>query len=226
MVPSLVYQPIVRPESGEVVGWEALVRPDPEHLVAEAVGCGRIREFGLDVLRAALAQISRLPSGHVAVNVEPSQLCPCFTESVLSALHASGVPPKRLVVEITEREALPPGADAWLTDLASHGVAIAIADLGTGHAGLERLSASWAAIAKLDAGVLHGSRQRRCRRDVLTSLVALVHAHRLLAVVEGVETAEDRSLVVGAGADYAQGFFFGVPGTLDTPAEVAGLRSA
>jgi len=219
MSPNLAYQPIVRPESGEIVGWEALVRPDPERLVAEAASCGRIREFGLEIIRAALAQISRLPSGHVAVNVEPSQLCPCFVESVMSALHDADVPPTRLVVEITERESLPPGADAWLLDLAAHGVAVAIDDLGTGNAGLARLSAPWAAVAKLDSSYLREhTRQGRCRRDVLASLVALVHAHRLLVVVEGVETAEDRSLVVEAGADFAQGFFFGAPGALDVAA--------
>ena len=150
----LHYQPLVRADSGEIVGAEALVRMQepggelvpPGEFIPIAEESGLIIPLGAWVLRAACSQLARWhaegwESGRISVNISAHQLRQrSFLHLVRGALNQAGVDPRFLEIEITESVLLEErGVDA-LQELRQMGISIAIDDFGTGFSSLSYLS--------------------------------------------------------------------------------------
>ncbi|WP_284746091.1 putative bifunctional diguanylate cyclase/phosphodiesterase [Amycolatopsis sp. RTGN1] len=221
----LVFQPIVRLADETPAAVEALARwttPDgtavsPETFVRAAEGAGLGAELDALVLDLACREITAAGLDlTVHVNVCASRLGAAALErSVASALDRYRLPASRLVVEITETVPVPDLAAgaAAIRRLQELGVRVALDDFGAGYSSLTVLHALPVDLIKLDRSLTTGVQPERdaalCR-----ALVGLCADLELDVVAEGIETAEQASLVTRAGCTTAQGYLYGRPAPL------------
>jgi EAL domain-containing protein (putative c-di-GMP-specific phosphodiesterase class I) len=118
-----------------------------------------------------------------------------------------------LIVEITEDEAIsdPDLAREVAVQLRLYNVHVSIDDFGTGHSSLARLSELPFAELKLDKSYVDGCSQDARKRNTCKTVVDIAHHFGLTAVAEGVENAQDLSLLSGMGYDVVQGYYFAKP---------------
>lgn len=219
------YQPVVDPNSLEVVALEALSHwPDangghePAAWVPVAEESGLIIEIGLGAVRAARWASDRydLPVG---VNVSPRQLAEeDLAHQILAAWGADRR--DRLVVEITESALLDDlslGIQILQT-LRAEGVQVAIDDFGTGYSTLARLGNLPVDVLKVDRELVEDILTER-GRAVVRGVLQIAHAHGLRVVVEGIETRDQLAAAIALGADMVQGYLVGRP-TSEAPQPV------
>jgi diguanylate cyclase (GGDEF)-like protein len=238
------YQPVVRLDTGEVEGVEALVRwqhPErgllpPDTFLSVAEETGQL----IPITRWLLRETTRQAAGwaragvrlRLAVNISARHFAAeTLVRDVRLALHRSGLPPEQLMLELTETSLAedPARAEAQLSVLRSMGVRVAIDDFGTGWSSLAQLLALPIGTLKIDRSLLTAA-ERVAAGDsgaVLAAIVALTRTLGLRSVAEGVETPEHLRLVREAGCDLVQGWLLGHP----MPAEevlgwVRGVREA
>ena len=220
------YQPVVRLDTGEVEGVEALVRwqhpergllpPDSFLSVAEETGQvipitrWLLRET---TLRAADWAAEGLPL-RMSVNVSARHFsAETLVRDVRVALRESGLPADQLVLELTETTVAedPTRAEDQLTVLRSFGVRVAIDDFGTGWSSLAQLFALPIGTLKIDRSLLTAAEQAAAGETgaVLAAIVGLTRTLGISSVAEGVETPEHLRMVRDAGCDLAQGWLLG-----------------
>ena len=215
------HQPLVLLETGEVVGSEALVRWHHPHLgllppvdfLTIAHECGRDVDVDAHVLDLALGQVggwlrAGLDAVPVSVNVTPASL----VEGRLAArvehlLRRHGVPPRLLRLEITEHEQVPasPHVVRELQELQRSGVRISLDDFGAGYTSLGYLQRFPVSLLKLDRSLVTSVDDDP---GLLAGIAAMARALRLDVLAEGVETADQRALLVDLGIRYGQGHLF------------------
>jgi diguanylate cyclase (GGDEF)-like protein len=218
----LHYQPKVDIEGGRVVGVEALVRwrdkqaglVSPGAFIPLLEQSGAIVEVGEWVIRQAVHDArlwieQGLPPLRVAVNVSPLQLRRRdFVPGMLSALEPLGG--RRCIdIEITESTLM---QDIELSiqkleQLRQAGVGVAIDDFGTGYSSLRLLSRLPVDILKIDRSFVQGMMEMPNLMTLVETIVSLAHAFDMHTVAEGVETAEQMSILRRIRCDQAQGFF-------------------
>ena len=216
----LRYQPVVRLETLEVIGCEALLMPHvpPLEVVAVAEELGLIGRLGEQVLRTALRQAVSwrqvLPDLQMGVNVSAHQLLdPDFPEVVGQELDRSGLPAGSLVLEVTETafaEDLSHANEAavHLRDL---GVQLSIDDFGTGFSSLGRLRSLAVDELKLDRTFVADLGQVEGAESIVAAVVALGAARGLGVVAEGVEEDAQRRSLLDLGCTLGQGWLFAYP---------------
>lgn len=223
----LYYQPQVNVVSGRIDGVEALLRwNDPEGgLVAPArflpvlESSGMIVAVGDWVLRKAADDCRRwqrlgLGPVRVAVNVSALQVRRrTFVESVLKS--ATGWPADGygVDIEITETGLLQDldGTSRKLRELRSVGLRIAIDDFGTGYSSLGLLSKLPVDLLKIDRAFISGLPSDRASVTLVSSIIGLASAFDLLAIAEGVETAEQLELLRTLNCTQSQGYLHSRP---------------
>jgi len=221
------YQPQLDLASGLITGAEALVRwlhptqglVPPGHFIPVAEDTGLIERIGEWVLRDACEQFVRwraqgLPLEHVSVNVSPRQFHRRgFAETVGAILRASGMPPDRLQLEITESVLVDRtgAADATLAQLVRLGTRLSLDDFGTGYSSLAYLQHLPVAAIKLDRSFIRDIAESEDARAIARSVLAMVQALRKDVVAEGVETAEQLALLARWSCDAIQGFYIARP---------------
>ena len=217
---AVVYQPIVDLGTGRTVSVEALARwhhphrgpIPPDVFIPLAEESGMIGALGVLVLETAAAQIMAFdPDGDttVSVNVSGRQLADRgFAVTVSRILDEAGLEPSRLVLELTESDAV---ADGGVTDqldaLRAAGVAVAIDDFGTGYSSLAALHDLPIDMLKIDRSFVQRLAGRRpSDLAFVEAIVRLAAALELRVVAEGVETPVQRRLLTDIGCERAQGF--------------------
>jgi diguanylate cyclase (GGDEF)-like protein len=221
---TLAFQPIVEAANGAVMGQEALLRwnhPErgdiaPDLFVPVIEDVGLISQVGSWVIREACAEAASWPEHiHVAVNVSAAQLAGSgLAATVVQALASSGLSPERLELEITESLFL--GNDAATLDslerLRMLGVRLVLDDFGTGYSSFGYLARARFHKIKIDKSFVHavseGSRQASA---IVEAITALAHGLGLVITAEGVESAEQATLMRLMGCDLLQGYYFGRP---------------
>ncbi|TKJ20946.1 bifunctional diguanylate cyclase/phosphodiesterase [Blastococcus sp. CCUG 61487] len=238
------YQPVVRLDTGAVEGVEALVRwqhPErgllpPDTFLSVAEETGQI----IPITRWLLAETTRQAAEWAAqglplrmsVNVSARHFAAeTLVRDVRLALRESGLPPDRLVLELTETSIAedPTRAEDQLKVLRRSGVRVAIDDFGTGWSSLAQLFALPIGILKIDRSLLAAAEQVTGGESgaVLTAIVALTRTLGIQAIAEGVETAEHLRMVREAGCDLVQGWLLGHPmPAADVPGWVRGVQDA
>lgn len=218
-----VYQPLYSLRTGEVLGYEGLVRPKTDAgfpnasaLFVAAESTGRTVELDLASLETVLAGASRLdPHCYLSVNLSPRSLeAEAFSPfEVLAIARRYGIEPERIVVELTEREAVEDmdRLRAALASLRRHGVRIAADDVGAGNAGLRLLTEVHFDILKIDLSLVRAGAASQSSDAVLRALRDLAGRRGQTIVAEGVETADQLTMVMGLGFDSAQGFLLQKP---------------
>jgi len=230
------HQPLVTLSDHRMRGAESLVRWNhptlgvlgPNRFICLAEETGAIVPLGSWVLRRS-CEDARLwysefgdASPFVSVNVAPRQLHePGFVEQVAQVLATTGLPARKLQVELTERaltsdEGAPINA---LDALRAMGVRIAIDDFGTGYSNLSYLRRLPVDVIKLDGSFGEGLRAAEFSDPVderiVETLVSLGHVLGLSVTAEGVETGPQAARLRRLGCDEGQGWHFAPAMTAD-----------
>ena len=190
----------------------------PQDFIPLAERAGLIVAIGNWVLGAACKQAVQWErAGHgafnISVNVSPHQ----FTEqglvdSIRRALTASGLPPERLLVEVTETSAVQPIVEQRLSEIRKLGVKVAIDDFGAGYSSLGRLRYMPIDFVKLDRSFVRGLDGDDVRgRLIVRAAVVLAHGLGAKVVAEGIESSSQAVAAVRVGCDYLQGYLLDEP---------------
>jgi EAL domain-containing protein (putative c-di-GMP-specific phosphodiesterase class I) len=235
----VAYQPQVDASSEEVTGFEALVRWDhPEHgpispamFIPLAEEIRLIDEIGEWVLRTACAEAAKWPSHiSIAVNLSPVQFkSPGLPQMVRMVLGDTGLPAKRLELEITEGVFLSNDdhVHEMIANLKDIGVKLALDDFGTGYSSLSYLQRVPFDKLKIDQSFVRGAADPGSRNAALIrAMVGLGSDLKMRTIAEGVETQEELALVRELGCSLVQGYIFGKPMRLEEAAELAAKGSA
>jgi len=219
----LAYQAQVDLVSGDVTGFEALIRwhhPErgevpPGIFIPIAEENGLILGLGEWVLRTACTEAAawRVPLG-ISVNVSAAQIHnPGFARLIHEVLVETGLSPVRLEIEVTEtalvRDLI--RAVATLRQVRALGVRIAIDDFGTGHSSLTHLSAFPFSRIKLDQSFVRTFDRNPQSAAIVHAVVELGRYLGTPVVAEGVERREELAFLRAEGCATAQGFLFGHP---------------
>nr|WP_246557495.1 EAL domain-containing protein [Bradyrhizobium liaoningense] len=214
------YQPLIDLQSGRITGFEALVRwphaergmVSPAEFIPVAEDTGLINPLGGLMLRRACQDAATWPDDvRVAVNLSPLQFrSGNLLSMVTDALRHSGLPPRRLELEITETLLLEKSAQvlATLHALRALGVRISMDDFGTGYSSLSYLRSFPFDKIKIDQSFVRDLGANREAQAIIRSIVSLGKGLGVTITAEGVETEAELSCLRAEGCDEAQGFLF------------------
>ncbi|MDG4594803.1 MAG: PAS domain S-box protein [Candidatus Contendobacter sp.] len=221
------YQPKVRLSDGTLVGAEALVRwehPDrglipPGQFIPVAEASDLIVALGDWMLVEVCRQLAawRRQGGSpltVAVNLAARHFRqPGLTDRIRGLLDAHDLPAQALELELTESTLLDANADTieTLRQLERLGLGLALDDFGTGYSSLSYLKRLPLTALKIDQGFVRDLVANPDDRAIAATIVALGHHLELAVVAEGVETEDQRRLLLEQGCDLAQGYLFSRP---------------
>jgi diguanylate cyclase (GGDEF)-like protein len=224
---SLVYQPQNDIRSGEVIGFEALLRWEhptrknvsPSLFIPIAEESGAILQIGEWVLRSACREAASWErSLNVAVNVSAVQLHNAnFAQLVHEILFHTGLPPHRLELEITETALIRDlnRAIGTLRQIKTLGVRIAMDDFGTGYSSLSNLRAFPFDKIKIDASFIKSVDCNEQTAAIVRAVLGLGKGLGLPILAEGVETLGELKFLAGEQCDEAQGFHLGRPAEIE-----------
>ncbi|WP_085707726.1 EAL domain-containing protein [Pseudomonas sp. B35(2017)] len=220
------FQPKFNLQTGDVCSIEALARwhhpfkgvLPPSVFMPVIERCGLLDELlflqleqGLRLQRQALDQGVAL---NVAFNLHAGQLVnPVLTGRIQAMLAAHGLPGSGLTFELTETGLLEAPAISLesLVRLRMMGCSLSIDDFGAGFSSLQRLCQLPFNEIKLDGEFVRGLRHEPRRRAVISSTLALGEALGMSVVVEGIETEEQRSVLLELGCTQGQGYLCARP---------------
>ncbi len=216
----LYYQPIVGLRERKVSGFEALMRWNhptrgyvpPSEFIPLAEETGLIVPIGEWALRQACADAAQWRNNlRIAINLSPVQFRSTGLISVVvTALSASGLPPGRLELEITESVLLRNSEQNMfiLGRLRELGARIALDDFGTGYSGLGYFRAFQFDKIKIDQSFIREMLERPESCAIVRAAIGLGGSLGLGTTAEGVETAEQFEFLAGLGCGEVQGFLF------------------
>lgn len=222
----LHYQPQIRLDTQQVLGYEALVRWDhpefgllyPDRFIGVAERSGFIVELGWEVIRLACEALAQWQDQgrdtRLAVNVSALQLRQTdFSARLLAKLQRHGIGAQRLELEITETTILDPEGTAieHLHRLRRAGLGISLDDFGRGYAGFAHLQSLPLSKLKIDRSLIAPLSNSYDDSPIVSSTIILAKRLGLEVVAEGVETREQVVCLKLAGCDIAQGYHFSRP---------------
>ncbi|MES9825283.1 MAG: EAL domain-containing protein [Candidatus Thiodiazotropha endolucinida] len=223
---SLVYQPQIMMQTGEIIGVEALSRWNhpqlgqvpPTEFIATAERIGMIKPLTEWVLRTACnhavaCRKAGLPAVRMAVNISPSHfLDKDFVSLINRVIEETGMIQNELELEVTENvvQTNPENLTVF-RELKDLGVLIAIDDFGVGYSSFASLKHLTADYLKIDRHFVNDMLSDDETQLLIASMIDLGHKlqHRIIA--EGVETADQFDVLNNLGCDTAQGYLFSKP---------------
>ncbi|MGH6922255.1 MAG: putative bifunctional diguanylate cyclase/phosphodiesterase, partial [Propylenella sp.] len=228
----LHYQPLLDARTERITGFEALVRwrnpsrgvVPPGEFIPLMEETGLVVPLGAWVIRHACAEAATWPEPvSVSVNLAAAQFeIDDLVSTVVGALSAAGLPPNRLVLEITETALLKDNEATLKTlhMLRKLGVKIAMDDFGTGYSSLSYLRSFPFDKIKIDGSFVRGVSSSAEARAIIKAVATLGGSLGVEMTAEGVETEEQLNAVRAEGYTEIQGYFYSQP----IPAsEVAGM---
>jgi len=223
------YQPIVNLASGEIAGFEALLRWQhptrgllgPIEFIGVVEETGLIRELGWWNLSEACRQIGEWRAASpanrdliISVNLSAKQfLQPNLVVDIANLLREIKLPPDALKLEITESTVMkdPSGAVEMLQQIKSLGVRLAIDDFGTGYSSLSYLHRFPLDTLKIDRSFISSMDDDGDGMEIARTILPMAKNLRLDVVAEGVETLEQFELLKKFNCAFGQGYYFSRP---------------
>jgi len=217
------YQPCVSLADNRITGCEALVRwrhPErgmisPAEFIPIAEETGLIDQLGEWVLATACAEATQWPADiKLAVNVSPIQFkSATLALKIVAALAASGLPPSRLELEITEAVLIRDDEAALviLHQLRKIGVRIALDDFGTGYSSLSYLQRFPFDKIKIDRCFVNDIAEPGGSSCIVQAVVNIAAERNMTTTAEGVETEQQQQLLRSLGCSEMQGYLFSPP---------------
>ena len=238
----LHFQPVIVLETGEIEGFEALVRWNhptrglvkPMDFVPLAEETGLIGSIGAWVLwEACRAGRALQPVGpdarplNMAVNLSARQLQrPEIVQEIARVLLESGLAPERLVLEITESVMMQDMvlSNQRLTQLKHLGVQLAVDDFGTGYSSLNYIRRFPVDILKVDKSFVDGVADGGEESALTAAIIELAGILNLRPVAEGIERADQLEKLLELNCELGQGYYFSEPLTLEGVHELLSAR--
>lgn len=217
-----VFQPIVRFQSADLLGYEALVRgpagsslATPEALFRLATTPAETVEIETAAARAALARFAELTlPGLLFINFSPMSLRHLLGDNgrPMAAL-LGDAPPGRIVIELTEQTRIGDMAafHEAMAVLRRLGLRYALDDFGTGHANLDLLAELTPHFIKLDKSLVRGVAGCSRRLEVMRTVLKLAITLGAGVIAEGIEDREELAVLRDLGVPFGQGFHLGRP---------------
>ena len=212
----IFFHPIISVEEKRVWAVEALCRP-PVHIVDLLSVGKKASQFSEVYCRdKALERFSQLGNSelYLFLNFHPKFLKNPLENfgDFISSVYLYNLNPERIVVELTEHEAMEISVVKNLISfLKSEKVKVALDDIGTGYSGLFYLSELKPDIIKIDMELIRNIHKHNLKKVIVNYLIRMAHDNGIKVVAEGVETVEELETVVYMGADLLQGFLFSKP---------------
>lgn len=233
------YQPKLDLRSGQLVGFEALMRCDSingEAMLPEAFAHAfNDRELASEISAQILTRILRdvrrwmnqkVPFGHIAINTCAADFYDdSFAERLLVQIGNYGLDPRSFEIEVTEGVFLGRGAHhvaRALALLSKSGIRIALDDFGTGFASLTHLKQFPVDILKIDRSFIAGIGKRPDDTAIVRALIGLGRSLGIETVAEGVETVDQATFVKSHGCDVGQGYLYGYAVPADAIPRIVG----
>jgi len=222
----LHYQPIVSMHTGEIVGFEALMRwytPDrgilvPADFIDVIDTAGLIYSTDHWVLKTACIQavewsnkIKNRTSPFISINLSAANIKnPNLVNNISQVLQETHLDPGKLWLEITEKVSTPDDDSAIevLRKLRSLGVRISLDDFGTGYSALNYLARFPVDVLKIDGSFIQMIGIDANSQKIIEMIIALANHLGLIVVAEGVETIEHVQFLHSIRCQYTQGFFY------------------
>ena len=225
---SVAYQPIVNMLSGRVCKAEALLRwhhPElgaisPAQFIPVAETSGQILALGDWVFTQAAHQVRHWRSVldaefQVSVNKSPVQChrSPALSSRWVDELAQMGLPCSSLCIEITEGLLLDthPDVTRHLGELRAAGTTVSLDDFGTGYSSLTYLQKLDIDCLKIDQSFVRNLSPGSTDLTLCKAIIAMAHELGMQVVAEGVETEQQHQLLMEAGCDHGQGYWYGRP---------------
>lgn len=221
---SLHFQPQIDVKSGRPIGAEVLLRwrhpkrgnVPPSDFIPLAESTGAIVPIGEWVLQEACTEAKRwqelgLPPIPVAVNLSPVQFRKStLVDTVSRILDDISLPPSRLELEVTEGMVMDdaPQMTERLQQLRSLGISLSIDDFGTGHSSLAYLKRFPISKLKIDQSFIRDITTDTSDAAIARTVILLGHNLDMRVVAEGVETADQLSILRSYGCDDIQGYYY------------------
>lgn len=224
----IAYQPIVNLHSGQIHKAESLLRwshpelgnIEPTEFIPIAEESGLIANIGNWVFEHATLQTAKwqktlCPNFQTSINMSPAQ----FKEDHSSHLHWINylnkikLNSKNVVIEITEGLLMDMSSQvmAQLDSFDTAGIKISLDDFGTGYSSLSYLKKFHIDYLKIDQSFVTNLKPDSENMALCEAIVGLAHKLGLKVIAEGIETIEQRDLLIGVNCDYGQGFLFSTP---------------
>lgn len=224
---SLVYQPILNLETGQIESYEALARWSDERLgevaasefilIAEQIGV--IEDISDHLLRKAIAEAVSWPNEvALSFNLSTVQLCSrTLAARILCEVDKQGLAPHRLQIEVTETMLLVDfeAARANLSKLRAEGVRVVLDDFGAGYASISYLQEMQFDCVKLDGSLVKRAATSLSSKRLLKGVIDLCSSLSLPCVAEQVETEEQLRILLEMECGKGQGYFLSKPLTAD-----------
>ena len=215
-----VFHPIVRLADGAIIGHEALTRPiggvsfdSVEALFAFAESTDLLMQFERLCRRTAIETAAHTPGlGLLFINASPSAVeDPEWAAGGMDEVLAhSGLSPRDVVVEITERVAIvhhDEFQDALRT-FKERGYRVAVDDMGAGNASLQSLASIEPDFLKFDTSLVHDIDKSSIKQSLLETLRQLADKIKARVIAEGIEREEELQVLKKLGIELGQGFLF------------------
>lgn len=217
----IVFQPIVKLDGVDVLGYEALGRFQGEKFgggaaeifrVAEAFKIGR--ELSRLLRRLAIENAQRLPPHkNVFLNIHPAELSQVTTlvhslsedvglvggrGKLVLEIHEDAIADVTTIIELRER-------------LAALDIGLAFDDFGVGQSRLMELTEAPPNFVKLDMKLIRGIEHSRSRKELVSGLAKSIVGLGSVVIAEGIQTCEEAETCLALGCNYGQGYYFAQP---------------
>lgn len=214
------FQPIVSLRTGEIYGYEALMRPllekfkSPGEVLAVASAQSKLAQLERMIIfmgyQTIREQLPALKGRKLFLNSIPSQMLREEDLRLLEELYSDLFP--HVVMEVTEAENNTPQLICDKSSyLHQHHVLIALDDYGSGYSNEIRILGIQPDMVKVDIEMIRGIHQNHDKQTLVSNLIHFCHEKGITVIAEGVETAEELAELVHLKADYVQGFYLGKP---------------
>ncbi len=220
----LEYQPSVQTLTGDICGYEALLRwnspvyglVSPDRFIPLAEENGAIIELGMMVLKKVFHFIRRTGRKDIIVscNVSARQLMQRdFVDTLLAAYQNADIPQNTLAIEITESALLESMEDVVprIRAIRDLGIPIYLDDFGTGYSSLTYLTNLPIDVIKIDKTFVQEMMQGDREAIIVKAVIGMAHQMGLTVVAEGVETSQQLARLKAMDCDQIQGYFFSRP---------------
>jgi EAL domain-containing protein (putative c-di-GMP-specific phosphodiesterase class I) len=223
------YQPIVQLITGQIAGFEALLRwqhPEqglisPDKFIAAAENTGLLAAAGQWVileacrqLRSWIIELPEMAAIGVGANISAKQLADGrFVTELEATLRETGIEPSQLHLEMTEGVAMadPKLTTTVLANLKRLKVGVVLDDFGTGSSSLMSLRQLPVEAVKIDRSLIKGMLLDREASDVLQLLVMIAQQLKLKVIAEGIESTKQLDHLRVLGCELGQGYLFSRP---------------
>lgn len=225
----LVYQPVITLATGQIAGFEALLRwthPElgsvsPDKFIPIAEETRLIDPIGEWVFREACNEAATWPEQYrLAINLSAGQLRnPRLSTAVISALSRSGVTPNRLELETTEAILNNDSEQAVKTfeQLHSLGITMALDDFGTGYSTLAFIGRMKFNSIKIDKRFIRDAQSgSKSSIAIIRAVIAMADSLGVATIAEGIENNEQYGIAERLGCTQVQGYFLDRPMNADT----------